>query len=301
MTTVAATQKSTNVRLINAGMSALDRVWPGLAAQIGWAVFSTPGAPRPSEWVHRPDQTQWVRWNGVHLAVHTWEAQGPTVLLVHGWHGRASDLSAMAEPLRVRGHRVVALDFPAHGASTGRRTILPTMAAALRAVASLQPSLHAVVAHSFGGIVTTLALRQGMSCERVVLLASPSDMDPGFATLERALGMGPRARQAFRERLMRVLGRVGVPGLDITSMVSELRVPALIVHSADDREVPLPESRRLAQAWAGAERMQVEGLGHRRLLRNAAVVSRVVDFVAPPPKVILTPPERPLQIAAGGA
>jgi pimeloyl-ACP methyl ester carboxylesterase len=282
-------------------MAVLDRLWPALAARIGWAVFSTPGRPRSSEWVHRPDLTEWVRWEGVHLAVHTWEAHGPTVLLAHGWHGRASDLSAMAEPLRVRGYRVVAVDFPAHGASTGRRTILPRMASALRAVAALQPSLHAVVAHSFGCVVTATALRQGMSCERVAFLAGPSEMDPYFTTLERVLGMGPRGRKAFRERLSRVLHDASVPGLDITAMVSGFQIPALIVHSTDDREVPVAASRRLAQAWPGAERVQVEGLGHRRLLRNPAVVSRVADFVAPVPVAVPVPPQRPLRLAVGGA
>jgi pimeloyl-ACP methyl ester carboxylesterase len=301
MPTVAAAKKSTNVRFIQGLMSVLDRVSPALAGQIGWAAFSTPGTPRPSEWVHRPDQTQWLRWEGLHLAVHCWEAHGPTVLLAHGWHGRASDLSAMAEPLRARGYRVVAVDFPAHGASTGRRTILPTMASALKAVAAMQPSLHAVVAHSFGGIVTAVALRQGMAVERVALVASPSDMEPYFATLERALGMGPRGRAAFRARLRRVLGRAGVPGLDVTAMVADLDLPALIVHSTDDREVPVASSRRLAQAWAGSERMQVEGLGHRRLLRNPEVVSRVVDFVAPLPEAVWTPPGRALRVAVGGA
>jgi pimeloyl-ACP methyl ester carboxylesterase len=301
MANVATANKSTNVRFMQGTMSVLDRVSPALAGQIGWAVFSTPGKPRPSEWVHRPDQTQWLRFEGVHLAVHCWEAHGPTVLLVHGWHGRASDLSAMAEPLRARGYRVVAVDFPAHGASTGRRTILPAMAAALKAVAAMQPSLHAVVAHSFGGVVTTVALRQGLSCDRVVLLATPSDMEPYFATLERTLGMGPRGRLAFRQRLGRVLARADILGLDIALMARELAVPALIVHSDDDREVHVSASRRLAGAWAGSKRVQVAGLGHRRLLRNPAVVSQVVDFVAPLPKVFRTPPEQPLKLAVAGA
>lgn len=294
-------KKSTNVRLLGAAMTTLDRLSPALAGRIGWTVFSTPGKARPAEWVRRPDHTAWLRSGGVHLAVHTWEASGPTVLLAHGWHGRASDLSAMAEPLRARGLRVVALDLPAHGDSTGRRTILPRMAEALQAVASLQPALHAVVAHSFGCVVTAVALRRGLVCERVVMLAGPSDMDPYFVTLERALGMGPRGKRAFRERLTRVLHGAGVPGLDVTELVAGFTVPALIVHSTDDREVPVAASRRLAQAWKGAERVQVEGLGHRRLLRNPAVVSRVVEFVAPSAEVVPVPPQRPLRLAAGGA
>src|SRR5262245_5087729 len=98
-----STKKRTNVRILEVAMSALDRVSPGLVGRIAWTVFSTPGRPSPSAWVHRPDRTQWLQVSGEHVAVHCWEAEGPTVLLAHGWHGRASDLSAMAEPLRSRG------------------------------------------------------------------------------------------------------------------------------------------------------------------------------------------------------
>ena len=42
---------------------------------------------------------------------------GPTVLLVHGWNGRATQLGGFVEPLVARGYRVVAFDAFGHGES----------------------------------------------------------------------------------------------------------------------------------------------------------------------------------------
>jgi hypothetical protein len=36
----------------------------------------------------------------------------------------------------------------------------------------------------------------------------------------------------------------------------------------------------IAAAWPGAELVTTEGLGHRRILRDPAVVARVTDFLA---------------------
>ena len=44
--------------------------------------------------------------------MYSW-GSGPTVLLVHGWEGRGSQLSAFAPALVKAGFRVVAVDMPA--------------------------------------------------------------------------------------------------------------------------------------------------------------------------------------------
>jgi hypothetical protein len=52
----------------------------------------------------------------------------------------------------------------------------------------------------------------------------------------------------------------------------------LVVHDRDDPEVPLAAGSAVAEAWRA--RLDVtSGLGHRRILRDEAVVSAVVEFV----------------------
>jgi pimeloyl-ACP methyl ester carboxylesterase len=91
-----------------------------------------------------------VLFRGGALAVYSW-GEGPTVLLVHGWSGRASQLARYAAPLVARGYRAVAVDGPGHGRSDGWFTNLPQMADALMAVQAQEGPFAGVLAHSVKG------------------------------------------------------------------------------------------------------------------------------------------------------
>jgi pimeloyl-ACP methyl ester carboxylesterase len=60
---------------------------------------------------------------------------------------------------------------------------------------------------------------------------------------------------------------------------ARLEQPLLLVHDRDDRTAPLASAEQLAAALPRAERFLTEGLGHRRVLADAAVLRRVADFV----------------------
>jgi pimeloyl-ACP methyl ester carboxylesterase len=288
-----AAQESTNVRLTRLGFRGLERLSPALVGRLAFTLFTNPGPRRRSSWQHPPDRLAWLSWKGWKLATYVWEASGPTVVLVHGWAGSASDLEDVASSLRESGYRVVAFDAPAHGRSTGRRVTLPIFADALEAVARSQPELWGIVAHSFGGVATVVALSRGLPCARVVLLASPSEMEPYLARLDAALDLGGPGRSALRARVAQVLARAGLPGFDLPALTQRLSQPALIVHDSGDREVPPAAARRLARGWSGAQRVETEGLGHRRLLRNPDVVARVTAFVAATPASEAAPDSAP--------
>ena len=57
-------------------------------------------------------------------------------------------------------------------------------------------------------------------------------------------------------------------------------IPALVIHDRDDREVPYASADRIVRAWPDATLVTTEGLGHRRILRDASVIERVVAFAA---------------------
>lgn len=225
-----------------------------------------PGARRRQ--IHTPDG---------HLAAAEW-GEGPTVLLLHGWEGRASDLAAFAPPLLQAGYRVLALNLPAHGESQGEHTSIPASARALLAAQhDWGGTLHAVVAHSVGTAVVVEAMAQGLQVGRVALVSPPAryvDYAHGFA---RQAGLSPEQTEALMQALLR-LG-VDTASIHTPRRARTLTTPALLVHSADDRVVPIGNAEAIAQAWAGSRLMRVDGLGHRRLLQAPEVVSEVTAFV----------------------
>ena len=203
---------------------------------------------------------------------------GPAVLLLHGWEGQASDLAAFAPPLLCAGFGVLTMDLPAHGASAGRHTSIPQSARALLAVGKALGPLHAVIAHSIGSAVLAEALHGGLAAQRAVLIAAPAYYERHARGFAAAAGLDAEGTEAMLGLLSATIG-ADVREISLPRRAPRLRQPALFVHSSDDRVVAIEESLDSAAAWPGARHVRVEGLGHRRLLNDPAVVAAPIAFV----------------------
>ncbi|MEM1183035.1 MAG: alpha/beta hydrolase, partial [Acidobacteriota bacterium] len=216
------------------------------------------------------------------LKAWRWGSPGPTVVLIHGWGGRGLQLGAFAEPLVDAGFRVVAIDLPAHGSSSGESTSLPEAAAALRWVldrAQREPGgLAGVVAHSFGCAVISAAIAASMEPpQRTVFLAPPSDLNAVIERFGELTGFGP----AVMERMRRDLAsrfRFDWGQVQPYRVAAQLTSPLLVIHDVDDTETPWTAGRQLAESSPSGRFQLTHGLGHFRLLRSPEVVGQAVRF-----------------------
>jgi pimeloyl-ACP methyl ester carboxylesterase len=263
--------------LVRGFFSALGLVAPHTAGRLALRLFCTPRRHHRPGWErHVADGGRLLRV-GHNLAAHEWGA-GPTVLLVHGWEGRGTQLGRFVEPFAAAGYRVIALDLPAHGESAGTRTDLIECTEALRKVGRDVGPLAGIVAHSFGGAVTTLALERGLDAAAVVLIAAPSSIDDVLRRFGEFTGLSGKAMHAFRGGIERQTG-VRLRDVEIFERVAALTVPALIVHDRGDNEVPFHDAERLAARWPRSTLHGTERLGHRRILKDEEVIRRAVAFV----------------------
>jgi pimeloyl-ACP methyl ester carboxylesterase len=276
-------EKRTNVRVISAapswmraGLSATSRVAPGLAAVVAERLFFTTRrtAPRTGE---RDILEAATPFSIAGMKAWSW-GEGPTVLLVHGWNGRATQLGGFVVPLVHRGYRVVAFDALGHGASPGNRLSLPELASCIREVADELGSVYGIVAHSLGGAATTLAISQGLETQRAVFISPPADPRAFLQIFSASLGLTDEVRQRVQRR---VEDRVGMPmeSMLATEIAPSMRIPLLIIHDRDDKEVPLGFGKSIADAWPGAELIVTEGLGHQRILRTETVTHSAASFI----------------------
>lgn len=206
--------------------------------------------------------------------------QGPTVLLVHGWGDRASRLGAFIEPLVEAGHRVVGVDLPAHGGSTGRTTNAYEAAAAIRAIADHVGPVYAVIAHSMGGMETLVAIRDGLAVDRMILLASAVRLEHAMSKFSAMFGIPERAMRGLRTRIERRFGAGVFTDFSADVIADGLAVPGLLFHDRSDTQVDFGDGQRLAAAWSGGRLITTEGLGHDRLVRDPAVVQAATSFIA---------------------
>jgi pimeloyl-ACP methyl ester carboxylesterase len=268
-------------RLARATFPPLGRIAPGVAAGLADRLFFTPPPRRRSPAIDaflatgcRTD----VRTADAALA--TWRfGAGPAVLLVHGWGGVGGQLRAFVPPLLDRGFSAVVFDAPGHGRSGGRRSSLVDFARALRAVADAAGQVHAVIAHSLGGAATALALRDGLTARRAVMVGAPADPEAWTREFARRLAVPSPVMDRMRSRAESRLG-FRWSDLRVTTLARSLAMPLLLVHDRDDSEVPWEDGAALAAAWPGARLMTTSSLGHRRILREPSVVEAAVGFVA---------------------
>lgn len=274
-------KKGTTVRsLITAlrvGIRLLGTVAPGLAARVVVRLWMTPVRPRLRPELALP-MTGTMRSGGLDLPIWCF-GEGPPVYLVHGWGGRADQLSPLVWPLVQAGHKVVLFDGPGHGRAPGKLSSGPAIAAALRTAVDLHGAPHAIVAHSFGAAATTLALNAGTGAGRVVLLAPPANLG-GF--IDRFGTMVGASRAVMTRTRDLVARRLGMPwsAFSLESLAGRQTAPALVIHDRDDQEVKIDEGEAVARTWPGAELVVTRGLGHWRILRDAGVLHRVVSWVS---------------------
>jgi pimeloyl-ACP methyl ester carboxylesterase len=278
--------KSTNVRA--AIVVAAVRLWlrglgwisPDLAAAGMRALFirprRLPAPEREARWL-RGAETGAIEADGEALAVYSWGA-GPLVLLVHGWSGRGSQLGAFAQALAERGFRAVALDLPGHGASPGWSSSLVRMASAVDAAMRQLGAPIGIVAHSAGCAATALALHGSTWEPALAFVSPPEDLGYFLREMARTLRVPARVHRRTRRDIERRFG-VRFSELRVPALGPEMTQPLLVFHDQHDREVPLTHGQHVAASWPGATLVTTRGLGHQRILRDAEVVRRAVEWV----------------------
>lgn len=282
---LARAQRKAALAGVRIAFGLLERTAPGLGAR--WAErlwFTVPGGAarsRPKMPVGDPLE---LTLNGRKVVGECW-GQGPMVCLMHGWGGRRAQLGALVGPLVAAGHRVVAFDAPSHGdsepggAGPGRATILDFVDA-LAALCVAEGPAQAIVAHSIGCMAAAMAVRDGLAVERLVLVAPMADIRLYTDDFARGVGFGPRIQARMVARIER---RVGHPlsyfAIPAIGEHLEAPPPLLLVHDQNDNETHWSDSVAIADLWSGARLETTVGLGHRRVLRDPAVISEIVGFV----------------------
>ena len=288
------------VKVTRAAFGAGERVAPRLSGRVAFELFArtpNPGRMSPGE-ARAVERAAAMMDEARHhripvgrncLAVHEFRPAGGrsnagTVLVVHGWRSRTEFMTGIIGTFRDAGFRVVSLDLPGHGSSSGRRLTLIDAVRAVRVAGDWFGPFAAVVGHSFGGAVAVNALAGSIAgvapigSASLVLVAAPSSLPAVFGDFYRMLGIGPRTRDSVAARVRRLAGQP-LETYDGTSQLAAAGVPTLVLHAPDDREVG--EDHALAYGAAGPHVALhwAPGLGHRRILADPGALARMRDFV----------------------
>lgn len=207
------------------------------------------------------------------------------VLVVHGWTAEASFMSAIAEPIRRAGYRVILFDLPAHGLSGERSTNLIECSRATAIIGAHFGPLSAIVAHSFGGMISLVSVEghppmpHALNAPRIVLLASPNSLWDVTGEFAQRWGLDGAGRRAFEARLERISGR-SLSWFTVAKLLRATGCQAFVVHDREDHEVSFRCAEEIASQAEGAELATYSGFGHRNILFAPPVARTIVSYLS---------------------
>jgi pimeloyl-ACP methyl ester carboxylesterase len=129
-----------------------------------------------------------------------------------------------------------------------------------------------------GSAILTEALYAGLAVQCAVLISTPAYYESYARNFAVTAGLDAEGTEMMITLLCDAID-ADVREIAMPRHAPNLHQPALFIHSTDDRVIAIEDSLASAAAWPGARHMRVEGLGHKRILTDQAVVAATIEFV----------------------
>lgn len=262
----------------------LETIAPFLAHRFFVTVFFTPlSYPVPEKertMAERASRFR-IRVNGLGIQCYSW-GEGPPVLVVHGWAGRATQFRKFIPQLNAAGFRVFGFDGPAHGRSDGRRTDIQAFSAVIRKICEQTGPPVAAICHSFGGAAVLYAVaKEEAPITRVINIASPTIGNEIINTYLRAVGGTAGTGEFFKAYVRKKTGK-SFDDFTALHLIQQLKqeIDLLLVHDENDRDVTIRHPLELLKVYPKAKLYTTTGLGHTRILKDEKVIRKCVTFVS---------------------
>lgn len=255
---------------------------PQMTARIAYKLWLTPPRFRTPESelnVMKSSEIEYLDINEKRIATYLWGKSGPTVLLIHGWSGRGTQLGTFTDPLINAGYRVLSFDAPAHGKSTGKQTNIYEIADVILALSAHYGPFDSVITHSFGGPCLAIAMKKGLETSRVVNISPPAATEGLVQKFTAALALSKKVEKKLMQCIENDFGKNVWQESSMENNIRNLDVPALVIHDVDDVDVPWHEGQTIAKAWNQVRFIKTNNLGHRRILRDPTTIKTAVDFI----------------------
>lgn len=243
----------------------------------------------PSKYEVKPTDREIIEWgnnyripfDGGELAVTTWGSNGPAVLLMHGWGGARAQMTGFVDSLLFAGYRVVAYDQPAHGDSDGKMTNLLEIAPTMDLIVQREGNFHAIIAHSFGTLITSYALveRNFPPPARLVYFGAFNQLLESLPRFQVLAGLSDEIMDGLRAMIYENFGKEVLDAIINEKLAPQIHIPTLMFHDVTDNVTPIEDSRAIARGWKHARLIETEGLNHRGALQSKTIQEQVVKFL----------------------
>jgi pimeloyl-ACP methyl ester carboxylesterase len=213
------------------------------------------------------------------VVVYQYGQSNKKVLLVHGWSGRGTQLVKIADTLINTGYSTISFDAPAHGKSPGNQTIMTDFIATILEIEKQYGPFESAVGHSLGGMSILNAIKKGMKLNTAIIIGSGDVIQDIIEDFIAKLQLKPNLATDLRLHFEKKYGEK-MNDYSAYKAAKEITIPVLVIHDKDDPEVPVKAGQHIYDHLKNGKLLLTEGLGHRKILGDAEVIQRTVQFVS---------------------
>jgi len=221
--------------------------------------------------------------NGIPVAVYVWQhntvAPDKTLLFIHGWTGRGSQVANYLKKLNAIGYRVISFDGIAHGKTPGTQTSAFEMTDVVLALKDHYGKFDAAITHSFGGMILAYAMSLGLKIDYAVMICPPTGFPVILKNFQRILDLPDSVMQAVIRKSFATHGQNIRDAINTINNVKNLSCKGLVIHDEDDIDISWHSGEEIANAWPDAQFIKTCGLGHRRIIHDEQVIQHIVNFL----------------------
>lgn len=203
---------------------------------------------------------------------------GPEVICIHGWAGKAAQFADLAYTITEAGFSFIAIDVWAHGNSEGKMASMFDFAAVTEKLVEDSRDLNCVIGHSLGAASVSLAVHDGLIIPRFVAMGAPTLPDDILNSFRKIIQAPYRINQVIKNACAEVFKR-DFDEIAMSNTALSVTCPLLAIHGEEDFDVDIFHLDALKLVKADIESMRVAKLGHRRILKDKAVIERIISFI----------------------
>lgn len=271
---------SLNKKIQRSILLSLAKVTPSVAHKLAWHHFIHPRKTKAYSLQDLPENAVALslQHRNKPLKGYSWGDSEKRVYLVHGWESNVSKLKHFVSPLVKLGFQVIAFDLPAHGESKHKNTHFKDCVNALEHVVKTYGKPHSIIAHSGGAAMTVNMLSQNpqLNPEKLSLISPMLSAQTHVDVFSSVAGLPESLKTKLGNTLEQSLS-MNLEDTSITKLIKTIKADGLVCHDRDDSYIPYSYGEAIASAWQGAKLYSSHQLGHRRILRNKAIISKVIE------------------------
>lgn len=212
------------------------------------------------------------------IVVYSYGSSNKKILLVHGWSGRGTQLVKIADAFLENGYSTISFDAPAHGKSGTSTTLMLEFIESILEVEKTYGPFEFAVGHSLGGMSILNAIKKGLKVKKAVVIGSGNSVVNIVNTFVEKIGLPYKVALLMRNSFEKKY-QFDMESFSAYVAAKGVTIPILVIHDADDEDIPVSEAYHLAENLSNKEVLITNNLGHRKILGDASVINRIVEFL----------------------